>query len=109
MPGFSRPEQNTLALLASAQLGGLRKLRQKIDDDLTWLMVLAIRVSRIIHRSRTDDENPLPALFLKRRALRIEMPGQWAQRHPLAHSSLLEEAAAWDEAGVFESFSYQTI
>ncbi len=109
MPGFSRPEQNTLALLAAAQLGGLRKLRQKIDDDLTWLMVLAIRLARIIHRSRPDAEQPMPALFLRRRALRIEMPLKWASANPLAHASLLEEAAVWNEAGIFDTFAYQTI
>ena len=110
MPGFSRPEQSTLALLALAQLGGLRKLRGQIDNDLEWLMIAALRLARILHRGR-DVTAPAvrPALFLKRRALRIEMPKAWAERHPLTHASLIEEANAWNAARIFEQFSYQTI
>ncbi|TXL65430.1 Ppx/GppA phosphatase family protein [Zeimonas arvi] len=109
MPGFSRPEQNTLALLALAQVGGLRKLRGRIDDDLSWLMVVALRVARILHRSREDEDLPTPALFFKRRSLRLEMPRAWADRQPLGHASLAGEAALWNEARVFEQFAYQTI
>lgn len=109
MPGFSKPEQGALALLALAQTGGLRKLRGRVDDDLTWLMIVALRVARLLHRARDGSETPLPALFFKRRALRLEMPHDWAYRHPLAHASLLDEAALWTEAGVFEQFVYQVI
>jgi len=109
MPGFSRPEQSTLALLALAQMGGLRKLRGRIDDDLGWLMVVALRVARILHRSRDDDDMPTPAIFFKRRTLRLEMPRGWAERQPLAHGSLVDEAALWNEAKVFDQFVYQTL
>jgi exopolyphosphatase/guanosine-5'-triphosphate,3'-diphosphate pyrophosphatase len=109
MPGFSRPEQNTLALLALSQTGGMRKLKGRIDDDLGWLMVAALRVARILHRGRDMAPVPTPALFLKRRALRIEMPGAWAESHALAHASLVEELALWNDARIFEQVSYQTI
>ncbi|MCM5571717.1 Ppx/GppA family phosphatase [Burkholderiaceae bacterium FT117] len=109
MPGFSRPEQETLALLALAQVGGLRKLRGRIEDELGWLMVVALRVARILHRARDGDEVPLPALFFKRGGLRLEVPRDWAARQPLAHASLVDEAALWNEAKVFGRFAYQTI
>ncbi len=109
MPGFSQREQSALAHLALAQIGGLRKLRGLFDDDLGWLMVAALRISTILHRKRDDQEVPMPALFLKRRALRLEMPAQWARRFPLAHESLAGEAAAWAETRVFEEFAYQAI
>jgi len=109
MPGFSKSEQGALALLALAQTGGLRKLRGRVDDDLSWLMIVALRVARLLHRARDGGETPLPAIFFKRRALRLEMPHDWAYRHPLTHASLLDEASSWSEAGVFEQFAYQTI
>ncbi|NLD68406.1 MAG: Ppx/GppA family phosphatase [Limnobacter sp.] len=109
MPGFSKTEQEALALLALAQTGGLRKLRGRIDDDLGWLAVVALRVARLLHRTRDNDETPMPALFLKRRALRLEMPHAWAYRNPLLHASLVDEAALWNDVGVFEQFVYKTI
>lgn len=109
MPGFSRSEQATLAQLALAQTGGLRKLRGLIGDDLGWLKVVALRVATILHRKRDDQEVPMPALFLQRRSLRLEMPKQWARRFPLAHESLVGEASAWSEIRVFDRFVYETI
>jgi len=109
MPGFSKTEQDALALLALAQTGGLRKLRGHVEDELGWLAVVALRIARLLHRSRDAGETPLPALFLKRRSLRLEMPHAWAYRNPLAHASLVDEAALWSEAGVYDEFVYKTI
>lgn len=109
MPGFTRSEQQLLADLALAQIGGLRKLERLIDTRLDWLMALALRVANILHRRRDDDESLIPAVFFKRGVLRVEVPRRWAGEHPLTHESLLAEAATWQEAGVFEEFSYVTI
>lgn len=108
MPGFSRSEQNMLALLALAQSGGLRKLRGKVSDDLTWLMIVSLRTARLLHRSRDGSEVPPPTLSFERRALQIEMPLAWALQQPLAHASLVEEAALWAETPAFEQFDYRT-
>lgn len=109
MPGFSQREQAALARLVLGQLGGLRKLRATIDDELDRMAVVALRVATILHRERDDREVPMPALSVKRRTLRLSMPKQWALRFPLAHASLLDEAAAWAELRVFEKFVYETI
>jgi len=109
MPGFSQREQATLAQLALAQVGGLRKLRGLVEDDLGWLTVAALRIAVILHRTRDQGEIPMPALFLSRRALRLEMPREWAQQFPLTHQSLIEEAAAWNDTRIFERFQYRTI
>ncbi len=109
MPGFSQREQAALAQLALAQVGGLRKLRGLVESDLGWLEVAALRVATILHRKRDAQEVPEPALSLQRRALRLRMPKTWAQRFPLAHESLVDEASAWAEIRVFEKFVYETI
>lgn len=109
MPGFSQREQAALAQLALAQTGGLRKLRGLVEDDLGWLTIIALRTAVILHRARDGREVPTPALFLRRRSLRLEMPRAWAQRFPLTHQSLLDEAAAWNDTHVLERYDYRTI
>ena len=64
----------------------------------------------IVEQVRRDDEEVVvPALFLERNRLRVEVPQVWARAHPLSHDSLQDEARLWSELGVFESFEYQTI
>lgn len=109
MPGFTQSEQELMSNLALGHVGGLRKLRELAFDDLAWLMVLSLRLSSILHRRRDGDAPPLPALFLKRRRVRVEMPGAWARAHPLSDETLRAEAAAWTELGVFEEFAYTRI
>lgn len=109
MPGFTQSEQQLMSNLALGHTGGLRKLRDCMFDDLEWLMVLSLRVSSILHRRRDGEAPPLPALFLKRRRLRIELPRAWAKAHPLSDEALRSEAAAWSELGVFEDFAYERI
>jgi exopolyphosphatase/guanosine-5'-triphosphate,3'-diphosphate pyrophosphatase len=109
MPGFSKPEQSMLALLALGQCGGLRKLRGRVNEDLGWVMIVALRIATLLHRSqRSGEALPLPALFLKRGVLRLELQRSLAKRHPITHAALTEEAALWSEAKVFEQFEYQT-
>ena len=109
MPGFTQTEQELLSHLALGQIGGLRKMRSLVRDDLEWLMVLALRLASILHRRRDGDEPPLPALFLKRRKLRIELPHAWAKKHPLSDETLRSEALAWSELKLFDEFVYATI
>jgi exopolyphosphatase/guanosine-5'-triphosphate,3'-diphosphate pyrophosphatase len=109
MPGFSQQEQALMSHLALGQVGGLRKLRELVADDLEWLMVLALRLSSILHRRRDGADIPLPALFFKRRRVRIELPGAWTRAHPLSDETLRAEVAAWEEVGVFEDIHYEPI
>jgi len=109
MPGFTQAEQQVLSNLALGQVGGLRKLGELVGDDLEWSMVLALRVAAILHRRRDGADTPLPALFVKRRRARIELPRSWAKDHPLSDATLRAEAAAWTELGVFDDFVYARI
>lgn len=109
MPGFTRSEQALMANVALGQVGGLRKIRELGIGQTEWLMVLCLRLASILHRRRDGAAVPLPALFLKRRRVRLELPRQWAAEHPLSDATLSAEAAAWSEIGVFESFDYVRI
>ena len=109
MPGFTQSEQAVMSRLALGQVGGLRKLRELMADDLEWLMVLSLRIASILHRQRDDEPTPLPALFVKRRKIRIELPKEWAKAHPLSDQTLRTEAAAWAELNVFDEIAYERI
>ena len=109
MPGFTRAEQALMSRVALGQVGGLRKMRELIADDTEWLMVLCLRLSSILHRRRDGARVPLPALFLKRRKVRLELPEKWAREHPLSDATLSTEVAAWNELGVFEEIVYVRI
>ena len=82
-------------------------MRNSLQEPEDWLMLLCLRVSAILHRRRDGEEVPMPALFAKRNRVRIELPRQWAQRHPLSDESLRAEAATWNEVGPFEDVSYE--
>lgn len=109
MPGFTQAEQSLMSSLALGHVGGLRKLRDAAFQELEWLMLLSLRVASILHRRRDGELPPLPALFLKRRRVRIEMPKDWARAHPLSDETLAAEAAAWTQLGVFDDFAYLRI
>jgi len=109
MPGFTQSEQALMSTLALGHVGGLRKLREIALGELEWLMVLSLRIASILHRRRDGVEPPLPALFLKRRRVRLELPKAWAKTHPLSDETLRVEAAAWSDLGVFEDFVYERI
>ena len=109
MPGFTQSEQALMSHVALGQIGGLRKLTDLVGDELEWLMVLALRIASILHRHRDDEETPMPALFFKRRRVRLELPRVWAKDHPLSDETLRAEAAAWAELGVFEEMVYARI
>lgn len=109
MPGFTRSEQSLMARIALGQAGAPSALRELGLGPNEWLMVLCLRLASILHRRRDGAAVPLPALFLKRHSLRLELPASWAKAHPLTDATLAAEAAAWNEAGAFDSFEYLRI
>ena len=109
MPGFSESEKVAMSHVVLGQVGGLRKMREIVTDDLEWLMVLCLRLASILHRRRDGAPMPMPALFFKRRRVRIEMPDAWAREHPLSDDTFASEATAWSELGLFDTFEYARI
>jgi len=109
MPGFSLSEKNRLANLALGQSGSLRKLQGLLSQEREWLMVLCLRLSVILHRRRDRQEVLLPALFARKRQVRIELSRRWLEQHPLSHASLRAEVDNWRGAQIFESIELSPI
>ena len=111
MPGFSVAEQGALSALVLAQTGGLRKLRGLISGELAWLSVLALRLAVLLERYPSSDRTPppLPALFFRQGAARIEIERAWLNRHPEARQDLLDESARWLEQRLLVQFDIREL
>ena len=99
MPGFSKMDQERLALLLLGQRGKLEKLPVQQAVDPVWRLVFCLRLSSLLHRSR--DDQGLPVCFVRQSGtgFQIELPGEWLAANPLSAATLNDEALLWLRAG----------
>lgn len=99
MPGFSKKDQDRLALLVLGQRGKLEKLPLEPGYDPTWRLVFCMRLGALLRRSR--DDHPLPTFSLRQfgNAFQLELPGDWLLANPLTAAALADEAQAWQRIG----------
>ncbi len=92
MAGFSRLDQHHLAVLVRAHRRKFPVEDVEMSTRLRRLAVL-LRLSVVLHRSRTGD--PLPHVSLKVRGnqIKLEFPDDWLKRHPLTELDLEQEAS----------------
>ena len=104
MPGFSREDQQALAVMVLAHR---RKLRNRIfealpDERTTTVrrLGLLLRLAVVLHRSRSTQ--PLPDVVASTTAagLRLAFPPGWLHHHPLTHADLEQEAGNWTGVGL---------
>lgn len=95
MPGFSKPEQARLALLALAHRGSLKKMQGLLPNPQDLDLAMALRLAALFSRSRRDLR--LPALELTKRGSRYELrtDADWLERNPLTGAELEAEAKEW--------------
>ena len=100
MPGFSKMDQERLALLLLGQRGKLEKLPVQQATDPVWRLVFCLRLSTLLHRSR--DDQGLPVCFVRQSGtgFQVELPGDWLAANPLSAATLNDEALLWQRAGV---------
>ncbi len=108
MPGFSRSDQERLALLARAQRGVLLKLPEFSADaglsDNDRLLVWLLRQAVIFCRSRAEVEMPDVNVETNGKKFRLGLPEGWLDQHPLTQRALEEEAVHWHAVGIKTSF-----
>ncbi|MCC6533945.1 MAG: exopolyphosphatase [Burkholderiales bacterium] len=95
MPGFSRMEQERLALLVLAHRGQLRKLGEVSVTDEDWPLVAALRLAVLLNRSRTSVALPELTLKLHGRRFTLGVPEHWLGANPLTQTALDEETKQW--------------
>ena len=108
LQGFSLPEQQVLATLVRSHR---RKFPTGVITALprnwsgwTERLAMPLRLSVVLHRSRSPL--PLPAIELTaaRSALDLRFPPGWLDEHPLTRADLETEAAYLQDAGYKLSF-----
>jgi exopolyphosphatase/guanosine-5'-triphosphate,3'-diphosphate pyrophosphatase len=99
MPGFSRMEQERLALLVLAHRGQLKRVEALAATDADWPLVAALRLAALVHRSRSDFAVPPLELKGRGRRFRLGVPAAWLADNPLTETALREEVGQWRGSG----------
>ena len=99
MPGFSRDEQTRLSALVLAHRRSLKKAFDKLDGNVDWNMVLALRLAALFYRGRADVALPPIQTRAQGRKFRITLELDWLLRNPLTATALRDEMSEWDKIG----------
>ena len=103
MPGFSRTDQERLALLVRAQRGAIAKIPQFMSgpglSDSDRLLVWLLRQAVILNRNRADTNLPDVHAEASQKGYRLRLPKDWLEDNLLTRRALEEETAYWENAG----------
>ncbi len=97
LPGFTRLEQQLLAFLVRGHRRKFpkeeyRQLPEKQRQPYRYLCLL-LRLSVIMHRSRSKARLPAFTLKVDGQKLELSFPSGWLNHHPLTRADLEQEAA----------------
>jgi exopolyphosphatase/guanosine-5'-triphosphate,3'-diphosphate pyrophosphatase len=99
MPGFSRADQELLAVLTLGHLGKLPKLEPLVRQRGQWLAILSLRLAVLLFRRR-EDISPLPLkVSVKGESIVVKVDAAWLADHPLSDYTLRAEESEWRKVG----------
>ena len=109
LPGFPHAEQRSLAFLIASQRSDL-DLRSLRTLPTTWRepalrLALLLRLSVLLHRSRSSAEPPPLSLKVGKRDLKLAFPRGWLRDNPLTLADLRRERGYLGDAGFRLRFS----
>ncbi len=104
MPGFSRQDQQVLALLIETHRrkpsrDAFEALPADAQGPALRLCAL-LRIAVRLHRSRAPRPTPTLRLYARREQLRLEFDGGWLEAHPLSRADLDEEVSQSRALGI---------
>lgn len=100
MPGFSKKEQERLALLVLAQRGSLGKVMSRGVVPQEWAQVLALRLAVLFYRSRMELDLPREMrLETMDNGFHLTLDKNWLAHNPLTQTALVSEAKDWKAIG----------
>ncbi len=110
MVGFSRQEQLFLAALVGFQRREIppdyaSKLPQRVHRALTNTL-LCMRLAWIFCRTREDDAIPEVAISLEGARVKLVLPADWMENHPLTVADLETEIQALQTTGLQLQLNY---
>ncbi len=100
LPGFSRQEQQAVAMLVLGQRGKLSKIQSQLGSPAQRAAVMCFRLACLLYRRRLDLELPVIDLTGGPTRFRLEISGPWLEAHPLTVFGLQHEAAEWAKCGI---------
>jgi exopolyphosphatase/guanosine-5'-triphosphate,3'-diphosphate pyrophosphatase len=100
MPGFSRMEQERLALLVRAHRGTLAKIAPLVTRPEQWLPIAVLRLAVLLNRSRAEWASPPLSLHWKPGRFVLSVEKSWMENNPLTETLLEAERAEWRSIGI---------
>jgi exopolyphosphatase/guanosine-5'-triphosphate,3'-diphosphate pyrophosphatase len=100
MPGFSKKEQATLAMLVLGHTGKLAKMKDYLEAGEDWRPLVCLRLAAVIFRSRVDTLAPKLLLRNEKWRLMMEVPGKWLEANPLTEYDLRQEVDELAKFGI---------
>lgn len=105
MPGFSRADQQLMAMLALGHQGKLSKLEILSPRRDQWIAILCLRLAALLFRRR-EDISPIPLrVSVKGNSIVVRVDGEWLASHPLSDFTLRSEESEWRKVG----FSFELL
>ncbi|WP_414430701.1 exopolyphosphatase [Alcanivorax sp. IL3] len=105
LPGFSRQEQQAVAVLVRGHRRKLplSALSELPDDEQQGLLrlCLVLRLSARLHHARCDEVIPEMVLKAEDNTLSLQFPAHWLEEHPLTLADL-EQEQDYFRAGGYE-------
>ncbi|CAM4369125.1 exopolyphosphatase [Bordetella tumbae] len=105
MPGFSRADQQLLALLALGHQGKLAKLEMLVRDRSQWVAILCLRLAVLLMRRRTDIPQLPLSVSVRGESIVVRVKQEWLTKHPLSDFTLRAEESEWRKVG----FSFELL
>ena len=96
MPGFSKPDQATLAMLVLAHTGKLGKVQDLVKTRQQWMAILALRLAVLLCRRREEIERLALSVSVKGSSIVTRVDKTWLEEHPLTDYSLHSEEDEWE-------------
>ncbi len=100
MPGFSKADQATVAMLVLAHTGKLGKVQSLVKSQEQWMAVLALRLAALLCRRREEVEAIALSISVKGKSIVTTVNRNWLARHPLTDFSLHAEEDEWRKVGM---------
>lgn len=94
-PGFSREEQHALAVIIRGQRKKFpKKYIKRLPDELqkaTERLTVLLRLAMVFNRGRSETTDTYVSLEMTKKALKLSLPKNWLERHPLTEKDLVQE------------------
>ena len=95
LPGFSREEQQALAVIVVGQrkkfpIKDIDGLAEDLKKSSKYLVVL-LRLSMVFNRGRSEKTDTFIKVKVIKDGLRLTLPEGWLNKHPLTEADLLQE------------------